>query len=124
MTQLTDNIYAVPVPEGAHDFVIQQHCVRNAIDERDSLKLVWESQEITHNWIILRNGSYEFLFCTSEVTEEQARKVVLKDGIFCRNYSVKNNGHPFGWTDDPLESLETLLASKGCEGNQAVVRRK
>jgi hypothetical protein len=123
MTQLNNEHYAVKVPEGAKDFKILK-----GQPEVLDYEYPGQNRERDTQWlnamIDLPPGSYTFLFCTSEATEEQARKVVLKDGIFCRNYSVKNDGHPFGWTDDPLESLETLLASKGCEGNWAVVRRK
>lgn len=123
MIQLTDKIFAVKVPENMNAFKIDSI---PEIDfyQLDCYELGEYDEPIEEKSIDLPPGSYTFLFCTSEVTEEQARKVVLKDGIFCRNYLVRNDGHPFGWTDDPLESLETLLASKGCEGNWAVVRKK
>lgn len=124
MTQLNNEIYAVKVPEGATNIEVCNYGLDDALEY---------DHKGTHAVDDLPPGSYTFLFCTSEVTEEQAASVVqiISNGRISgrpqyRRYDrdlVKDTPAKC-WTRDPRHSLETLLASKGCEGNMAVVRRK
>jgi hypothetical protein len=109
MTQLTDNgIFAVKVPEGAFEIVIENTKLRYFF--------------LTYEPVIdLPPGSYEFLFCTESATEEDARKVVreLPVGARFENY---NGDYPV-WYHTAKESLRSLLRSKGCEGNHAIIKK-
>lgn len=125
MTQLTDKVWAVEVPDGSGAFKIMPHFVRNAITERDAIKLVWESEQITHSWVILPPGSWRFLFTTKAATEEQAASVVqiISNGKITgrpqyRRYDRDNELPARMWTRDSRHSLETLLRSKGLDENK------
>lgn len=99
MTQLRDDLIAVEVPEGASNFKIEPHLVRNAIVERDEIKLVWESSQITHNWVILPPGTWKLLCTTREAQD--------KDTICLKGESIIG-----------LSNLPELLTSKGLDVNK------
>jgi hypothetical protein len=121
MTQLTDNeIYAVKVPEGAKNI----HC-EISMTGNPYIAYKFKDDELLNEYEIidLPAGSYEFLFCTSEVSEEQARKVVLKIDMGFKDVFLNYaKGGAFDY-DTALESLRSLLKANGCEGEWAVVRK-
>lgn len=132
MTQLTENLFAVEVPEGASNFKIKPHYVRNHIEERDEIKLIWDSTQITHNWLILPAGNWQFICTTREATNGNAMGIVKSHYSRSASYNPVlghyqtsgssttfmdyMNGHCT--FDSPLDSLRSLLASKGLDVNK------
>lgn len=125
MIQLTDKVYAVDVPAGSSAFKIIPHLVSNAVTGMDAIELVWESERITHSWIILPPGSWRFLFTTKSATEEDARKVVepvnnpfLKGGNRYRDYTVPQSNTIADAVCNAVQSLHSLLRSEGLDPNK------
>jgi hypothetical protein len=115
MTQLTDKTFAVKVPEGANGFLIQAGRL-----------LYYDGTPCPDNTrgICLPPGSYTFLFCTSKVTEEQARKVVAWIEIAGKiGYYDYMNPQPYRYFDNYVDSLRSLLKAKGCDGEWVVVEK-
>lgn len=114
MTQLNNEIYAVKVPEGANNFEICNYGLNDALEY---------DHKGTHAVDDLPPGSYTFLFCTSSATEEQAASVVemvkLRGNVRYTDYTRE-----YMWCETAIDSLRSLLRSKGCEGECAVVRKK
>jgi hypothetical protein len=119
MTQLNNEIYAVKVPEWAKDI----HC-EISMTGNPYIAYKFKDDELLNEYEIidLPPGSYTFLFCTSGVTEEQARKVVERYGKGWKDYNIYHV-HKHIPYELAIDSLEALLASKGCEGEWAVVRK-
>jgi hypothetical protein len=112
MTQLTDKTFAVKVPEGAKDCFY---------DGRYSVGFYYNGEL---RFVHLSPGSYTFLFCTSNVTEEQARKVVAWIEIAGKiGYYDYMNPQPYRYFDNYVDSLRSLLKANGCEGEFAVVEK-
>jgi hypothetical protein len=119
MTQLTDNgIFSIQIPLDATDIVLHN----------DPPKLVFSSAiqdpaQCGGDIIALSPGSYEFLFCTHTATEKEA------DSIVERRTDLKDHPHK-GYEPGKLtacwnaiDSLHSLLRSKGCEGNHAIIKK-
>jgi hypothetical protein len=110
-TQLTGNYYAVTVPEGAE---------KPFFDGRQSIGF-WLDGEL--RFIHLTSGSWQLIGTTKKVTEAQAKEIVEE---------VKLRGHlryedytrEFMWHETAVDSLTSLLASKGLEPGKVVVVRK
>lgn len=138
MTQLTDKgHWALFVPDDANMFEIRRHEVINAIDQRDGKELAWQSHlQVTHNFWILPPGTWQFLFTTKGVTEEQAASIV--EGYnqdtggddyqdYYRDYLKPNDPEFFPWiAGDPVKSMNSLLRSKGCDTgkNWAIIQKQ
>lgn len=121
MTQLNNEIYAVKVPEGAKEL----HC-EESLSGKPYLAYKFKDDLLLNEYehIALPPGSYEFLFTSDEATEEQARKVVAWIEISGKvGYYDYMNPEPYRYFDNYADSLRSLLASKGCEGEWAVVRK-
>lgn len=125
MTQLTDKVYAVQVPDDANDFEVEGYKVRNAIDERDGQMLVWASLQATHNFIILSRGNWRFLFTTKQATEEQAASVVEGVDSEGRGPIYMNYENGMYVFHKPQSSLRSLLRSRGCSYllNHALIQK-
>lgn len=66
----------------------------------------------------LPTGSYEILFTTKKVSEEDAKKVVGKEGVHPSwpfNPLYTNYGNDRVYIDDARESLQSLLRSKNLD---------
>lgn len=110
MTQLTNNIYAVQVPD---DFEATQ------ITE---WTLYYKSSGRSYLIGLPPKGSWQYLFTTKGCSEEDARKVVkeLPVGQRYENYS---GDYPV-WYHTARESLQSLLRSKGLDDkkNYAILK--
>jgi hypothetical protein len=126
MTQITYGYLAVPVPKDATEFYVL------GCDNREGQGFFWkQSDQRFPNWTALPPGSWQFLFTTDGVTEEQAASVVqlISNGkISGRPQYRRYDRNPpewmpsHMWTRDPRHSLETLIKSKGLpECNYAVL---
>ena len=103
MTQLTDNVIAIPIPSMAFGIMTNNYG--------------------THSELItkpLPPGSYEFLFTTDGASEEDARKVVKELEAGYKGYDVNNDDVLF-WRE-ATQSLSSLLRSKSLEGNHAIIK--
>jgi hypothetical protein len=146
MTQLTDNLFAVEVPEGAKDFTIDMGYLifkvpnyKNWVNDdiladygrlEKHLKTHKAENDYKTGGIMLPPGPREFLFCTKWATEEDARKVV--------EWWVANYDHKVTWyrdysassekacAIDYVYSIASLLRSKNLDDkkNWAVIRKK
>lgn len=130
MTQLTDNgMFSISIPEDSTDIVLHN----------DLPKLVFSSEiqdpaQCGGDMIVLPPGSYELLFCTESASEEDARKVMLSSKWHFPEAHTRFVDYAFPydrenkqrWSEGfgtAIESLRSLLRSKGCEGNQAVIKK-
>lgn len=109
MAQLTDNIWAVEVPEDAQDLDIRHG------------RLVWVTGDSV-DYETLPPGSWQFLFTTKEATEEDARKIVgdgdYADRVGGRYYKISESRMAIFKTHDPLIALTALLKAKDCDTNK------
>jgi hypothetical protein len=121
MTQLTDNVFSIPLPKGAESCEL-----RGAHPGRlyPLLSFYGEGEAVS-----LPPGEYEILvFNTESATEEDARKVV--ESFDCgfisvyKNYRQKVSGGDFHWA--ALDSLKSLLLSKSLDDkkNYALIKKK
>ena len=116
MIQLTEDVFAVPVPYTA-----------NHLDspEQDAGAGVLQ-YDYANRWVTetLLPGVYQFLFSTNTVDEEKAKMVVGELCMFLEELEVWHDYtgvKEYGF-DTATESFKSLLASKGIkEGNYAIV---
>ena len=111
MTQLTDNVFSVKVPEGATGCYY---------DGRYSIGFYLNGEL---RFVHMFPGSYEFMFTTDGASEEDARKVVPKiynyspDTLLAEIFAEVS-------VDTHLETLQSLLRSKNLEGNHAIIKKR
>lgn len=130
MTQLTDKIYAIEVPDDllSPEFCFEQSIGRMLDGEKGDDELVIRYREkscgspIGKLTIPVPANSYRFLFTTKTATEEDAASVVqiISNGKISgrpqyRRYDRDNELPARMWTRDARHSLETLLRSKGLD---------
>jgi hypothetical protein len=125
MTQLTDKHWAVAVPEDllSPEFCFEQSIVRMLDGEKGDDELVIRHRErscgspIGKITIPIPPGTWCFLFTTGTATEEDARTVVERYGKGWKDYNIYHaHKHiPYGLA---IDSLETLLRSKGLDENK------
>lgn len=126
MTRLfpSKNYYALPVPVDATDFDIVPHYVRNAIDQRDEIKVTWSSSNITHNYLILKPGNYIPLFTTQNCSEQEAARAVDKDNEFWYKDYESRLDDPYQFAT-ATDSIASLLRSLGLlETNYLIILKK
>lgn len=123
MIQLTDKVYAVKVPDGAADIIIEDNRLRYFF-------LTFEPM------VDLPPGTWRLLFTTKTATEEDARKVVRSsDWHFPeKHYRYVDYKHPYDRENKQrrgegygtaLESLHSLLRSKGLDDkNYALIEKQ
>lgn len=122
MTQITDKVYAVEVPDDAKDIKILK-----GQPEILDYDYPGKSGERDTQWlnamIDLPPGTWRFLFTTKTAKEEDARKAVkeLPVGARWMNY---NGDYPV-WYHTARESLHSLLRSKGLDdkNNYALIEK-
>lgn len=122
MTELRDNIFAIEVPQGAEQFETSL--------QPDNIPCVtyWYWENLDATVVSLPPGSYEILFTTKEVTEEQAETISPgkwskyfenAPGPLFKDYS--DNIYRF---DNAIQSLQSLLKSKGLTaGNYLIIKK-
>lgn len=98
MIQLTDKVWAVEMPDKVNDFKSFVECVKN--DEADT-----------------DVGKFQFLFATKTAIEEEARKAVDEHKIR-GNVRYEDYTREYMWQETALESLHSLLRSKGLDPNK------
>lgn len=124
MTQLTDKIYAVEVPE---DLLLPEYCFEKSIGHmlnrgKGDDELVIRHRErscgspIGKVTIDIPSGSYHFLFTTKTATEEDAKKVVEPQWM-AQAGTVPSypdfTGEWAGFLNQAVKSLQSLIRSKG-----------
>jgi hypothetical protein len=125
MTQLTENIFAIEVPEDAERFTLRAtvHCENGSLSCYDK----FNGKETL---ILIPPGSYSFLCTSTEITEEQCKEIVpIEWGGFAGNvkgYMVYFKPGEW-WVDhEPyktaLESFNSLLESKSL-GRVAIIKK-
>ncbi len=115
MTQLTDNVFAIRMPKGAESCEL-----RGAYSGRPYplLSFYGEGEAVG-----LPAGDYEILvFNTATMSEEDAAKIVERIGDGYKDYNTGKFHHDIPFPD-AVNSLESLLRAKGCEGNWAVIKK-
>ncbi len=132
MIQILPNIFAVKVPVDttgceiveldAEDNLYQLEYTRMNDDEESGFYGEYETTIID-----LPVGTYEYLFLSSEVTDEDCRKVVeeLRDDLGFFGY--KNYSKEFSPIEEnyptPTESFHSLMQSHKLEGNYAIIKQ-
>lgn len=130
MTELLDNIFAIPCPET----LAALNLYGNADGVSEVRALDWKivsGQPKTKQWnYFLPPGSYEIMFTTKGVSEQDAKKVVQKryNGgaaiypFYFRDYEKKDMEFSYGAA---TESLQSLLKSKGLTaGNYLIIKKQ
>ena len=116
MIHLRENFWAVEVPEGAHNFRIL------TADASD--KGIFYDVISTH-WMPLPAGTLKIIGISKDLTEEQARGIVECDAFYdgYKDYDTNNfhNDLPF---ISPLDSLHSLLTSKGLDPENSLIIQK
>lgn len=117
MTQLTDKLFAIPMPEGAESCEI-----RGAHPGRPYplLSFYGEGEAVE-----LPVGEYQIVvFNTATATEEDARKVVERKYEVYRDYDTDNFHFDLGFIA-ALDSLHSLLHSKNLDpkNNYAIIEK-
>jgi hypothetical protein len=103
MIHLRDNYWAVEVPDPQHAVI-------------SGNTITWSANGAQgRGFIALPPGTWDIV-CTSKATEEQAASIVERDGELYLDY-VSFRGLQ-NYTDNPLESLKSILTSKGCDLNK------
>lgn len=117
MTQLTDKIWAVEVPNDASPYILDSA-------NNKGQGLFWTQPGVqSPPWKDLPPGTWRFLFTTKTATEEDARKVVAAHGKHFRDYVRKFYKMPLT-VFTALESLSSLLRSKGLDDkNYALIEK-
>lgn len=130
MTQLTDNLFAVEVPDDAQDFLIKPRFDK----DKEAGVLIWFDHRGASSFEVLPNPYFDFLFTTKDVTEEQAASIVqiMSNGKISgrpqyRRYDrdLLKDTPAKCWTRDSRHSLGTLLTSKNLnpKKNYALLKR-
>ena len=110
MTHLREKYWAVEVPEGAERFEVSIQ------DDGIPCYTYWYKDNIDPTVICLPPGTWEIVCTSKEATRMQASEIVEQDGEGFKDYSEGfHHDIPF---PEPLPSLASLLASKGCDLNK------
>jgi len=121
MTHLREKYWAVEVPEGAERFEVSIQ------DDGIPCYTYWYKDNIDPTVICLPPGTWEIVCTSKTVLEDQAASIVhvISNGnISGRPQYRRYDRDPVkdmparSWTRDARHSLETLLASKGCNLNK------
>lgn len=113
LKQLTKTVYALKVPEN----VTYGHYRRR---DGNETTLFYEIGFPNNLKIIDIGFKFEFINLSSQATEEQTKGVV--DEIAGRYLNYLDDGHDL--LDTSLESLQSLLAFKGCIDGEYLIIRK
>jgi hypothetical protein len=124
MTQLTDNVFVYPIPSMAFGIMINNYGTESELMYMLSMSDIADGDNAEETLITktLPPGSYEFLFTTDSATEEQARKVTGLQHHNFKEWYINFEGR--NYFTEALPSLRSLMRSKGCEGEWAVVRKR
>lgn len=107
MIHLREQYWAVEVPD---------KYAQITIDPVEPV-LMWWSYEGTETGVILPLGTWEIVCTSKEAGEEQAQAIVeefsLRGNIRYTDYTRQ-----YMWHGTAIESLQSLLTSKGCDLNK------
>lgn len=128
MIQLTDNVWAVQIPKGANGFTMSK--------EFNALTYYAENPSFESiRTVNLPPGQWEFICTSKDATEEQAASVIERLADYqdkklgalpsYLNYAYSKKDDWYGCFPFPTAvlSLESLLKSKGLEGNYALLKK-
>jgi len=114
--QLTDKVWAVEVPEWANAY--KAECIPQAdFYELFCYELGEYDEPIKEDSITLPHGHWRYICTSKEVTEEQAAGIVEKARLR-GNIRYTDYSREYMWQETALESLNSLLASKGLDVNK------
>lgn len=117
MKEILPNYFSIKVPEDAHNFMLFS-------ENEDGVNLCFATGDgISASF--LPPGSYTFLFCSNDVTEEQAAGVVPGPMLLDDQLEVWNDYTDvmdLGF-DTAIESFHSLLRSHNLTGNYAIIKK-
>lgn len=124
MTQLTDKLYAVEVPDDATDvgWRAGQFTCKQLHTKPGEYHWIVDADDLMHDI----GGTWAFLFTTKTATEEDARKVVAWIEIAGKiGYYDYMNPEPYRYLESWEESLRSLLRSKNLDpkNNYAIIEK-
>lgn len=123
MIRVTDNIWAEKIPDDANPYILDS---ANGKEQG----LFWKQPgNASPPWIVLPPGQWEFICTSKDATEEQAGMIVectmpKVRGAKVQIVSYKNYEGEFSSFSGALPSLQSLLKSKGLEGNYALLKKQ
>lgn len=118
MIQVTDKHWAIQVPSMAFGLMINNYADESELMYMLSMHDIADEPNHEESLITkkLPPGSWQYLFTTKGITEEQARKVVKWFEIEGRTgYYNYTHSEPHRYFGDHKESINSLLRSKGCD---------
>lgn len=115
MAELINNHYAVEVPEGATEFGFLANCLCCKLPDSKPGRNHWlsEADDFMHQ----KGGEWEVVCTSKEATEEQAAGIVEEYRIR-GNLRYEDYTREFMWQETAIDSLRSLLTSKGCDLNK------
>lgn len=123
MIQLSDNFYAIPIPEDAvYEFRID--CNEEDPEDKFCTLGMLHKNGGTHKFIEIPFGQYTFIATDKTITEEQAEAIVQKHPmypIFYRNYQMKIHYANSAYSK-ALTSFKSLLNSLNL-GRVAIIKK-
>lgn len=119
MVQITDKVFAVEVPSMAFGLMVNNYGNESELMYMLSMSDISEDDNSEETLVTkpLPTGTWHFLFATKTATEEQARKVVDRYGKGWKDYNM-HHVHKHIPYELAIDSLETLLRSKGLDDNK------
>lgn len=119
MTQMTNDIYAVEVPEGATGFDINKYSNGSELN-------YWLIAGAKDTLIVidLPPGNWQLICTAKEVSKEQAIEVVKQYGKYFIDFTATEQDwkeKEVNWSETPIDSLRSLLTSKGLDLNKNYV---
>lgn len=111
MTQLTENVFAVEVPEDATDIVVHNEPPKIIFTSK-----IQDPAQCGGDMIRLPPGSWQFICTTKEATEQQAKGIVgwlqIGDQLGYQDYRFDDPRFPYKLA---TQSLNSLCKAKGLD---------
>jgi hypothetical protein len=116
MTKLTDSVHTVEVPSMAFGLMVNNYGNESELMYMLSMSDITDDDNTEETLITkkLPPGNWRILCTTREVTPLQAGEVVEHDGDGWKDYDTDRFHHDLPFMD-PLNSLSSLLTSKGLD---------
>jgi hypothetical protein len=112
MINLRDNYWAVEVPDNAFGFEFD-----NPLQEGDLVYYLDYPSMYNFRWLSVPPGTWEIVCTSSPTNLELLHQVVERVGSGFKDYDKDRLHHDLPFMS-PIDSLQSLLTSKGCDLNK------
>lgn len=124
-TNLINDVYGIEVPSMAFGFDINNYADESELMYMLSMEDIADDANHEETLITkkLPPGTWQLIGTTKGITRAQASKIVEQQGIGWKDYNPGNFHHDLPFMV-PLDSLRSLLASKGLDKKNYVLIKK